>query len=317
MIPFEDDHNGILSEIEQLGEKIDFLIGVCDSRTWLSMCDFLSIGRYKKNIFKKIRSGKELTMKANYHTHTTRCQHAFGEDKEYVEEAIQAGLRILGFSDHCPWIYKSDYVSNIRMTPQETDGYFSSLEKLRREYEKDIDIFIGFESEYLPELMEEQDAFLKDYPVDYMILGQHFLDSESDFNYSGRMADDEDRLIRYVDLCIEGAKSGRYLYLAHPDLIYYTGSDKIYQREMKRLCEAMKQMNIPLEYNLLGLAIHRNYPEERFWQIVRNTGNSVIFGVDAHRPEQFADRQTLELAKKQCEGMNVVEQLTLDRCKTE
>ena len=256
-------------------------------------------------------------MKANYHTHTTRCHHAFGEDREYVEEAIRAGLRILGFSDHCPWIYKSDYVSNIRMTPQETDGYFSSLEKLRREYEKDIDIFIGFESEYLPELMEKQDAFLKDYPVDYMILGQHFLDSESDFNYSGRMADDEDRLIRYVDLCIEGARSGRYLYLAHPDLIYYTGSDKIYQREMKRLCEAMKQMNIPLEYNLLGLAIHRNYPEERFWQIVRNTGNSVIFGVDAHRPEQFADRQTLELAKKQCEGMNVVEQLTLDRCKTE
>lgn len=146
-------------------------------------------------------------MKANYHTHTTRCQHAFGEDREYVEEAIRAGLRILGFSDHCPWIYKSDYVSNIRMTPQETDGYFSSLEKLRREYEKDIDIFIGFESEYLPELMEKQDAFLKDYPVDYMILGQHFLDSESDFNYSGRMADDEDRLIRYVDLCIEGARS--------------------------------------------------------------------------------------------------------------
>lgn len=70
-------------------------------------------------------------------------------------------------------------------------------------------------------------------------------------------------------------------------------------------------MNIPLEYNLLGLAIHRNYPEERFWQIVRNTGNLVIFGVDAHRPEQFADRQTLELAKKQCEGMNLVEQLTL------
>lgn len=29
-------------------------------------------------------------MKANYHTHTTRCQHAFGEDREYVEEAIRA-----------------------------------------------------------------------------------------------------------------------------------------------------------------------------------------------------------------------------------
>ena len=50
MVPFEDDHNGILSEIEQLGEKFDFLIGVCDSQTWLSMCDFLPIGRYKKMV---------------------------------------------------------------------------------------------------------------------------------------------------------------------------------------------------------------------------------------------------------------------------
>ena len=30
-------------------------------------------------------------MKANYHTHTFRCKHADGEDKEYVEAAIKAG----------------------------------------------------------------------------------------------------------------------------------------------------------------------------------------------------------------------------------
>ena len=50
LVPFEDDHNGILSEIGQLGEKFDFLIGVCDSRTWLSMCNFLPLGRYRKMI---------------------------------------------------------------------------------------------------------------------------------------------------------------------------------------------------------------------------------------------------------------------------
>ena len=32
LVPFEDDHEGILSEIEKLGEKFDFLIGVCDSK---------------------------------------------------------------------------------------------------------------------------------------------------------------------------------------------------------------------------------------------------------------------------------------------
>ncbi len=50
LVPFEDNHEGILAEIEQLGKKFDFLIGVCDSREWLRRCNFLSLGRYKKMI---------------------------------------------------------------------------------------------------------------------------------------------------------------------------------------------------------------------------------------------------------------------------
>ena len=50
LVPFEDNHEGILSEIGQLGEKFDFLIGVCDSKAWLNLCNMLPIGRYKKMI---------------------------------------------------------------------------------------------------------------------------------------------------------------------------------------------------------------------------------------------------------------------------
>ncbi len=50
LVPFEDKHEGILSEIEKLGEKFDFLIGVCDSKEWLSRCRFLPLGRYKKMV---------------------------------------------------------------------------------------------------------------------------------------------------------------------------------------------------------------------------------------------------------------------------
>lgn len=50
LVPFEDDHAGILSEIGKLGEKFDFLIGVCDSKAWLSLCRFLPLGRYRKMI---------------------------------------------------------------------------------------------------------------------------------------------------------------------------------------------------------------------------------------------------------------------------
>ena len=50
LVPFEDDHKGILREIKELGEKFDFLIGVCDSKAWLSLCHFLPLGRYRKMI---------------------------------------------------------------------------------------------------------------------------------------------------------------------------------------------------------------------------------------------------------------------------
>lgn len=50
LVPFEDNHEGIISEIEKLGEKFDFLIGVCDSKEWLLRCNFLPLGRYKKMV---------------------------------------------------------------------------------------------------------------------------------------------------------------------------------------------------------------------------------------------------------------------------
>ena len=233
-------------------------------------------------------------MKANYHTHTFRCKHADGEDKEYVEAAIKAGIKTLGFSDHCPWIYDDDFVSKIRMLPDEVDDYCRSLEMLREEYKKDIRILIGFEAEYLPALVEKQDAFLKDYPIDYMILGQHFLEHEL-FPYTGTETQDESVLKKYVDTVIEGLDSGRYLYLAHPDLINYQGFLEIYAKHMLRLCHYLKEHNIPIEINMLGKYQGRHYPRTEFLALAGQVGNSAIIGVDAHTPRHLQNHHVYEL----------------------
>ncbi len=47
LVPYEDDHQGILGEIGALGEKFDFLMGACDSRQWLDRCNFLPLGEYR------------------------------------------------------------------------------------------------------------------------------------------------------------------------------------------------------------------------------------------------------------------------------
>ncbi len=245
--------------------------------------------------------GMVIIMLANYHTHTTRCHHAAGEDREYVEAAIRAGMKILGFSDHAPWVYSSGFVSGIRMLPSEVEGYFDSLLGLKKEYEKDIQIFIGFESEYTPELVEAQDDLLANYPLDYLILGQHFLGPDDMAPYVGAPTDKEEILKKYVDSVIEGMKSGRFLYLAHPDLIHFTGSPEVYTYHMTRLCEKMKEIDGIMEFNVLGLADHRHYPVERFLEIAGNVGNRYILGIDAHKPEQLLNHNAIREAQELCE----------------
>lgn len=250
-------------------------------------------------------------MFANYHTHTARCGHAMGADREFVESAVSAGIKVLGFSDHCPWVFPDGYVSDIRMTPAEVEGYFRSLTDLRKEYAEDIKIYIGFEAEYIPQLIEAQDKLLADYPLDYMIMGQHFNDPETCHVYMGAPVYEESLLIQYVNRIIEGMESGRYRYLAHPDLIRYLGSDEEYEKHMTRLCEYLKSKDIPVEVNLLGMTGGRHYPSYRFFSIAQKTGNKAIIGCDAHLPESLCDMSAMETGRRFAEsfGLEVVETL--------
>ena len=92
-------------------------------------------------------------MKANYHTHTFRCNHAYGTEREYIENAIKEGLQVLGFSDHVPMPYKDGWYSPIRMKPELLTDYVETLLKLKKEYESQIKILVGFEAEYYSDVL--------------------------------------------------------------------------------------------------------------------------------------------------------------------
>lgn len=250
-------------------------------------------------------------MKANYHTHTKRCHHATGEDREYVEGAIEKGLKVLGFSDHSPYIFPEGYYSNFRMRPEETEGYVRSVLDLREEYKKDIQIFLGFEMEHHEAFFEDTLRFIEQFPYDYLILGQHYIYNEISKCYSGDRWNGEAELAEYVNECIAGMETGKYFYLAHPDMGYYAEKDEVYARHMRRLCEAAKANDIPLELNLLGVRSHRYYPTDEFFAIVGEVGNDVILGCDAHEPESLALDGDLAEAQKMVQrfGLHLIEPL--------
>ena len=244
-------------------------------------------------------------MKANYHTHTFRCNHAYGTEREYIENAIKEGLQVLGFSDHVPMPYKDGWYSPIRMKPELLTDYVETLLKLKKEYESQIKILVGFEAEYYSDVFEDMLNMLKPYDYDYLILGQHYLGNGPKYQYIGKENYDKNILKQYVDQCIEGMATGVFTYFAHPDIINYAYDDGIYDGNMERLCRAALKYSMPLEINLLGMEDNKCYPRESFFKIASRVGNDVIIGCDAHEARHIIDRMLFSKAESMAERLNL------------
>lgn len=225
-------------------------------------------------------------MFANYHTHTARCRHAVGADRDYVASAVESGVKILGFSDHAPF---PDYAF-VGMTPDQLPEYVASISALREEFKNDLTMHIGLELEYDPKNFPRQFEFLKSHGVEYLILGQHALFGISNGAGVNMTGSEEKYLDHHCGLQREAMDTGLITYVAHPDMFNFTGSEAVYERHIRPLCRHARDTGIPLEINLLGLRTHRHYPRPHFWQIAGEEGCQVILGCDAHEPEAFLDQ---------------------------
>lgn len=236
----------------------------------------------------------------NYHTHTFRCKHATGTDREYVEAAIENGVKTLGFSDHAPYLFPDGSRSPFRMSCEQLFSYAEAVRSLAKEYERDIRILCGFELEYYPDYHAEEMAFLNQVHPDYLLLGQHYLLNETDLPPSRLMSQKDEYLTLYVEQVLAAIETGDFLYIAHPDLIGADYAPALMEREFTRLCEGAKRKDIPLEINLLGVRDNRRYPNATFFKIAASVGNRVILGLDAHSPDAFysdAEETALTMAK--------------------
>lgn len=233
----------------------------------------------------------------NFHTHTTRCHHASGADREYVESAIKGGIKTLGFADHSPYIFKDGYYSGFRMKPEELEGYVKSVLDLKAEFKKDIDIFVGLEAEYYPEFFDAFLELIRPYPIDYLICGQHFIRNEMDnAPYTARKTTDEGVLMEYARQVVGAMKTGKFSYIAHPDVIHYRESEDVEREAWLLICENAKKYNVPLEINLLGIRDHRHYPYSGFWKAAGETKAPVTVGADAHAPYDVCDNTSFDTA---------------------
>ncbi len=253
-------------------------------------------------------------MKHNYHSHTYRCKHASGTEEEYIQKAIEAGFETFGFSDHAPFFFENGYISPSRMGMEEIDGYFDTLLSLRERYKSYIDIKIGFEIEYYPKLWDRAIEKYRSYPLDYLILGEHFIGNESLESINAfAPTDDPVVLASFVDHCIGAIDTGRITYICHPDNINFIGDEAMYESEMTRFITECKAKSIPLEINMYGMRDGRHYPKRSFWELAARLGADAILGQDCHRISHVCVKEEILAAENFASelGLNIVEKAKL------
>lgn len=238
-------------------------------------------------------------MDYNFHTHTYRCGHASGREEEYVLKAIENGIKYMGFSDHIPLMFDDGFESGYRVHTDKAKDYVGEINRLKEKYKDKIKIFVGFESEYYQDFFDNMIENAIDYGAEYFILGQHFLSAEHPNGIpSGRRTENIEDLKKYVDTVIKAMKTGTFTYVAHPDIINFTGDDEAYKEEMRKMCKAALDLQIPLEINFLGIRDNRHYPNPLFWEVAGEVGAPVTFGFDAHETQVAFDGESLIKAKE-------------------
>ena len=146
--------------------------------------------------------------KYNFHSHTYRCGHAFGEDEEYLVNAIKEGFKYYGISDHVmfPFLDQPGIRGNYE---NDFESYLESVKSLKNKYKNDIDLHLGMEVEYSPFLYDYYRDLLKN-ELEYLIMGQHFHMGQDMYFQSYDCF--ENAAEKYVEDILKGMESGLILY---------------------------------------------------------------------------------------------------------
>ena len=240
-------------------------------------------------------------MDYNYHTHTYRCGHATGTPEEYILRAMENGIRYMGFSDHIPLLFEDGSENiGVRVPVSKARDYVTELLSLREKYRDKIDISIGFESEYYPNCFDTMLTDAKLWGAEYLILGQHYTKPECPVKATHAFVatDDASFLEEHTNSVIKAIKTGVFTYVAHPDVLNFTGDIELYRQAARRICQAAREYHTPLEMNFLGIRGGRHYPNPMFWEIAGQEQSPVTFGFDAHRAIDAYDGDSLAVAEK-------------------
>jgi histidinol-phosphatase (PHP family) len=245
---------------------------------------------------------------ANYHCHS-RFDDGHGELEEYVLAALGKGLRTLGFAGHAPVPFPCDWTIPSTLLPV----YLQTARRLQNIYKDRIELLVGLEVDYIPEIFSPTAAPIRALNLDFTVGSVHFVGSLANgklWTADGPPEELEQGMAESFGGDIRRAVEEYYRRMtamvstAPPDIIghfdvikknnrgakYFAEDAPWYRTAVERTLDAVAASPCILEANTGGIVRNTSaalYPSEWILAECLKRKIPVMINSDAHRPDQL------------------------------
>lgn len=260
-------------------------------------------------------SGARTILPADYHTHTRLCKHAAGEPLDYVRAARRRGLPGIAVTDHGPT--PLEYDGRHRMEMDEFPDYLRGVETARQE---DPSVLLGIEADYFEGCESFMEGWLAAHPFDLVLGSIHYLEppprEKNELRHLWDFGAIRAAWKRYFELVGRMADSGLYDVVAHLDMLKRNGSrplDSDLRDWALPALDRIARAGMAIEVNSSGLrhAVREVYPSPQLLRWAREREIPIVFGSDAHEPEQVGFK--FDLAAQQARECGYTQALLFKR----
>ena len=244
----------------------------------------------------------------NFHMHTNFSDG--GKPAEnYVLEAIRQGMTDLGFSDHAPMPFKNTF----SIQQGQYASYCLEINRLKNLYAGSLNIFLGLEIDFIPGMMENFSALIREGQLDYSIGSVHLVGTGNEENlwftdgpkretYDQGLNDFFDGDIRkavktFYHQTNQMIMSQTFDVIGHFDKVkmhnqnrYFTENEKWYVDLVFETIDLIRQKNLIVEVNTRGMYKKRSdsfFPSAFILKRLNKLKIPLIISSDAHQPEEI------------------------------
>ncbi|HPE34237.1 MAG TPA: histidinol-phosphatase [Bacteroidales bacterium] len=257
----------------------------------------------------------------NFHTHSAYCDGS-DQPEAYVKEAIRQGFYALGFSSHSPLPFSNSFAVQSEAILL---AYAEEIRRLKMIYASQINIYLGLEIDFIPEVSKPFDFFREFAGLDYAIGGVHlikkqgtealwFIDGPRQESYDEGMKllygdDVQSAVTAYWKQIREMLLTQKPDVVAHLDKIkmhnhnrFFREDEKWYENQLGETLELIAETGVIVEVNTRGIYKGRSeelFPGTQALKKIHHMGIPITLSADAHRPEELSGYfpQTLQLLK--------------------